>query len=51
MTSRVVKYEFQKTKLRISMEIMDNLVKTWQVCCTQKSTPDGVYFYAAMATH
>ena len=30
---------------------MNNLIKTWQACCTQKSTPAGVYFDVAMATH
>ena len=30
---------------------MNNLIKTWQACFTQKSTPGGVYFDVAMATH
>ena len=30
---------------------MNNLVKTWQACYTQRSAPGGVYFDVAMAIY
>ena len=50
LSSIAWKEKFQNTKFIISLEIIRQS-KTWQAYCTEKSTPAGVYFDVAMATH